>query len=335
MAGMTLAQLAALETEPLRKGIFMNIIRDIPLMSILPFENINSLRTIAIRWEKLPTGGAWRKLNEGYTAAQNGTVGQVEESLYGFGGEILYDRVLTKITNTIEDPVTLQTKMKIKALAYDWKDKFVNGDHATDEDAIEGLKKRVAALPARQRVTATGTGSTAALDVTASASVARKFINRWEQAYKRCNDGDVQAIFCNEDFLLGFGAAIRLVQSGGNFLDTTKDVLGREFVTWKGAPFYDLGYKADQSTEIITNTEAGDDGAAEATSVYFSSFNKENGIYGIQLEALNVYDPLTGGETSSAPQLMRRIDWWNGLAMFGSYGLVRLRNIKAPSSWTE
>lgn len=334
MSGITLAQMAALETEPLRKGIIMNIIRDAPLMQVIPFENVSSLRTIAVRWSKLPTGGAWRKLNEGYTASQEGTVEQVEESLFGFGGEITYDRVLTKIANMIEDPITLQTKMKIKALTYGWKDAFINGDHASDEDSFEGLKKRASNLPSRQYVRFAGTGSTAALDPTGSAANARAFFDKLEEAWHYCNGGQVDAIFCNEGFYLGLGRICRYAQTQGNFLDTTKDVLGRDLITWRGKPLFDVGYTIDQSTEIITNTETGDDGSANATSIYLASFNKEEGIYGIQLEPLTVYDPLNGGESSSAPQLLRRIDWWNGLAMFGSYGLVRATNIKGAGNWT-
>jgi len=333
MAGITLAQLAALETEPIKKGVMLNIIREAPLMDTFPFENVSSLRVIAVRWSKLPTGGTWRKMNEGYTSYEQGTVEQVEESLFGFGGDITYDRVLEKVTNTIEDPVTLQIKMKVKALAYGWKDIFINGDHASDEDSPEGLKKRVSNLPSRQSVYFAG-ASSAPLDPTASEANARAFLDKWEEAWHYCNGGQVDAVFCNEAVMLGFGRVLRFLQLNGNMLDVTQDTVGRELVTWKGKPLYDMGLKADQSTEIITNTEVAGDAGADSTSVYFASYNKENGIYGIQLENLTVYDPLDGGESSTAPQKIRRIDWWNGLAMFGSYGLVRARNLAAPSSWT-
>lgn len=333
MAGITLAQMAQLEKDPLRKGVFMNIIRDAALLDDFPFENVSTLRTIAVRWSKLPTGGTWRKLNEGYTASQEGQVEEVEESLFGFGGEITYDRVITKLAGFIEDPIQLQTKMKVKALSYGWKDMFINGDHASDEDAPEGLKKRVASLPTRQTVYFAASNG-AGLNPTNSAANARTFFDKWEEGWHYCNGGEVNAVFCNESVLLGFGRVHRYLQIQGNLLDVTKDTIGREFMTWKGRKLYDMGYKADQSTEIITNTETGGDSSANTTSVYFASYNKEQGITGIQLEPLQVYDPLSGGESSSAPMLLRRIDWWNGLAMFGSYGLVRMRNLLAPASWT-
>lgn len=329
---ITLAQIAKLENQPLRKAIILNIIRDAPLLDQLPFENIDSLKAVAVRWAKLPSVG-WRKLNEGYTTSETGDTEQVWESLFGFGGDITYDRVLEKLKNMIVDPMTLQTQMKIKALAFDWKDKFINGDHSVDADSFEGLKKRVSVMPARQTVWFAGSTS-APLDPTASAANARAFFDKMAEAKKYCNSGQANAIFCNEGVELGLGRAARYMQTAGNFLDITKDSLDREIVTFQGVPLYDMGLKADQSTEIITNTEVAGDAGADSTSIYFASYNTEEGVTGIQLEDLKVYDPLDGGEMESAPSKMLRIDWWNGLASFGSHGIVRARNLAAPSSWT-
>jgi hypothetical protein len=329
---ITLAQLAKLETNPLRKGVIMNIIRDAQLMDEFPFENVGSLKTVAVRNTKLPSVG-WRRLNEGFTTSETGDAEQVWESLFGFGGDITYDRILPKLQNMIEDPVIYQTKLKVKALAYDWKDKFINGDHASDEDAIEGLKKRVSVMPSRQTVYFAGAAA-APLDPTASAALARSFFDKLDEAFQYCNVGQVNAIFCNEAVKLGLGRAARYLQTAGNFLDVTKDSLDRSIVTFRGVPLYVMGVKADQTTEIITNTEVAGDSGADSTSVYFASYNMEQGITGIQLSDIEVYDPLGGGEMESTPAKMMRIDWWNGLAGFGSYGIVRARNLAAPSSWT-
>lgn len=334
MSGITLGQLAQVETEPVKKGILMNLIREFSVMEVLPFQSVSSLRNVAIRWGKLPTGGTWRKLNEGYTAAQEGTVEPVEESLFGFGGEITYDRVIGKITNTIVDPIVLQTEMKLKAISIGLKNAFINGDHLTDEDSIEGLKKRVSNLPARQTVYFASSTS-AGLDVTASAANARTFVNKLDEMWEYCLGGKVDAIFCNEKFKIGIKKAFNYLQSAGNYFDVTKDMLGRKYLTYNGATLYDMGYDTDQSTEIITNTETGGTGSSNTTSIYMASFDQTEGLNGMQLEPLQAYDPLNGAESASTPSKMLRIDWWMGLVLFGSHGLVRGRNLLAPSSWTE
>jgi len=328
----TLAQLAKLETDPTRKGIMTNIIRDAKVMELLPWENVGSLQSVAVRYRTLPTGGVFRKVGGAYTEATDGDVEQVWESVYGFGGEILFDRVFDKITNTIIDPKVLQTQMKLKAMALQFNDYFINGDHATDADGFEGLKKRVSGMPSRQTI---AIGDSAPSDATASAAAARTFLKNWDKAWYRCNNGSVNAIFMNEAMVYAFGDVLRYIgSSGGNLLDVTKDSFDRDLVTYKGAPFIDMGLKADQSTEIITVTETALDAGADSTSVYFASFNIDQGVVGIQLGPLESYDPNAGGEMSTQPAKQLRIEWWHGLAGFGSYGLTRLYNIGDPAGWT-
>jgi hypothetical protein len=328
----TLAQLAKVETDRMRKGVIMNILRNAKVMEGLPFENVDSLTSQALRLRTLGTGAAFRKIGGSYTEYTDADVEAVWESVYGFGGEIKFDKVFGLIKNTIVDPKVFQTQMKLKAMALQWNDYFINGDHATDADGFVGLKVRVAGMPSRQSI---AIGDSDSLDVTASIANARLFIDKWEQAWHYCNGGQVNAMFMNEGTYLGFPRALRYVQaSGGNFLDVTKDSFDREIVTYKGAPMIDMGVKVDQSTEIITSTETALDSGADGTSVYFASYGIEEGITGIQLNNLEAYDPNNGQELATAPATMLRVDWWNGLAGFGSYGLVRLSNLKAASSWT-
>ena len=328
----TLAQLAKIETEPLRKGVILNLLRDAKLMEWLPFENVNSLRSVAVRWTNLPDV-AFRGINTGYTASE-GDYEQVWESVYGFGGDIEFDRVFDKIKNTIIDPKTDQVNQKLKAMSLTFNDYLINGDHGTDPDGFEGLKKRIDSYPSRQKVGFAG-GSAAALDPTSSTASAKTFLNTWEKAHYRCNRGAVNGILMNEGMYWGFGQVMRYLGiSGGNIMDVTKDSFDREVLTYKGSPFIDVGLKKDQTTEIITQTEVAGDAGADATSIYFVSFGIDEAISGIQLSDMEVYDPLNGGERESKPTKLERIDWWVGLAGFGSYGITRAWNVEGPDNWT-
>ncbi len=334
MAGITLAQLAQVETSSLRKGVLMNLLRDSNILKIVPFQTVNSLKVQALRWETLPNGGTWRRLNEGYTSDESGNIGELWESLYAFGGDITYDRVLKKLGNVVQDPVVLQTEMKLKVMSLNYNNVFINGDHGVDPDQFEGLKKRVSAMPARQTVYFAAS-TAAGLDPTASTTNARTFLDKWDEMWYKCHGGAVDAIFCNEGVLWGVIRVLRYLQiSGASMLDTTKDVFGREVQTFKGKPFIDVGLSYDETTEILSNTEAGGTGSANTTSVYMVNFDSSDGLVGIELEPLKAYDPLTGGEMETKPSRLLRIDWWNGLASFGSYCITRGRNLLAPASWT-
>lgn len=329
---VTLSSVAKLMTEPLQKAIIQNILRESPLLDRMSFENVDSLTSIAVRWTQLPTVG-FRRINEGYTANE-GDVEQVYESVYGFGGEIEIDRVFGLIaSSTIKDPRQLNIEMKTKAMALTWAYYFINGDHGTEPDGFEGLKKRISNSPARQSIRASST--TDVLDPTAAAANARRFLDKWEEAAYKANGGDYQLILCNEGMLYGLGRVLRYVGvSGGPLLDVTTDQFDREIMTYKGAPMLDAGLYVDQSTEIISASETAEDAGTDATSVYFIPVNTENGIMGIQLEDMKIYDPLNGGERESKPTELVRIDWWCGLAGFGSYGPTRLHNIETPANWT-
>ena len=189
-------------------------------------------------------------------------------------------------------------------------------------------------MPTRQTVGFAG-ATAAALDPTASAANARFFLDKIEEMHKRTNGKEHNAWFMNEGMELGIGRVLRYLQaSGGNMLSVTQDSFGRDFPTLYGSPIIDVGLKADQSTEIITETETAGDAGADATSIYCVAFNDEQGVTGIQLSPMEVYDPLAGGELSTQPSKMTRIDWWLGLAGFGSYGATRGWNVEGAANWT-
>ena len=330
---VTLAHLAKIETDVLRKYVIANLLRKIKVMEYLPFTTVDSLKSVAVRWQTLPDV-AFRAINRGYTPSEGDTE-QVWEAVYALGGEIKYDRVFEKIGNTIVDMKQMQTDMKLMSIALKFNEYFINGDHASDGYGFEGLKKRITNMPSRQLVGFAGAAA-AALDPTASTAIANAFFNGLEEMHYKTNQGQVNAIFCNEGLYYGIGKVARYVQaSGGNFLDVTKDSFDRQITTWKGAPLIDIGLKKDQSTEIITETEVAGDAGADASSLYMASFNEEQGIIGIELPpGLEAYDPLNGGEQESTPTKLLRCEWWLGLAGFGSYGFTRGWNVEGAANWT-
>lgn len=330
MTAFSLATFAQLQQTPLKKGIIMNVIRHAPLLERMSFVNVNSLESIAVRLESLPDM-AFRSLNEGYTPG-GAQYGQVAEGVYGLGGELQFDRVYDKLGNTIKNPKQLEVEAKTMAAAIKFNDYVINGDHAVDAKGFVGLKHRIDNLPSRQKIAANGTD---ALDPTSSAANARKFLKLFEKAHYRAGNKSASVILMNETMAWAFADVLRYAGvGGGNWTDITKDLFDREVVTYKGTPFVDMGFKKDQSTEIITVTEDPGDGGNDTTSVYFVPFNEEQGIQGIQLAPMEIYDPLNGGEKESVPSTMMRFEWWVGLAGFGSYGPTRLYGIEDPDSWT-
>jgi len=330
---LTLADYAKLTKEPLEAYFIWNMVRDAPMAELIKFRTVSSLQVIANRVRALPSV-AWRNVNEGYTPNE-GSTEQVWEAVYAVGGEIKFDRVFDKVSNYIQEPKKLQTDMKTKALALEFNDILINGDHASNEKSFEGLKKRASNLPSRQSVYFAGVAgdSTSVLDPVDSAGNARIFLSKFNEMRYKCNRGSVAFYVMNEGIYWGFERILALAQSGGNMLDVTKDNFDRDFLTYKGARFIDIGWKKDQSTEIITESEVANNAGTDATSIYAVSLDDQEGLSGIQLGPPEVYDPLSGGEQESTPTKLIRFEWWVGLTTFGNHALVRGRNLQSATNW--
>ena len=319
---ITLSQVAKLQTNPGFKGVIQNIIRESRVLEYMSFENVDSLDVVAVRWIKLPET-KFRQINAGYEKV-SGDVDHVYESVYAFGADMQMDRVYEKLGNYIKDPRQENIEMITKSAGYKFKEYLIDGDHGVDPDGFEGLKKRISNASSRQEI---DLGDT--FDPVDSATNALLFVDKWEEAHYKANAGDVQMILLNEAMYWGF---TRVLRKAGidltGMMDVTKDQFDRNVVTYKGVPFVDMGWKIDMVTEIITNTENTDE-----TSVYFVPLNMEQGIQGIQLDNLEVYDPLGGSEMETLPSKLMRMEWWCGIAGFGSYGPTRLHGIQDPGDW--
>jgi hypothetical protein len=208
--------------------------------------------------------------------------------------------------------------MKLKAMAFEWNDTFINGNEVTvDEDEFNGLKYRVGQFPERQRIytDASGDGTGAALLVLSTAATQHQLLDALHEASH--NVGGADAFFMNEKTYLYLSSILRRQ----SLLDTTQDSFDRAINSFLGAPLIDVGLKADGSTEIITNTET-DASGNDATSIYAVKFGLDEGLVGLQLDNLDAY--VVTEELDSKPAKRIRIDWANGLATLGDYCICRI-----------
>jgi hypothetical protein len=333
---LTLNELYKQSRDPLQQGIIANLLRKSDLIGLLPFQNTSALRVTSTRWQadQLPSV-AHRRIGASYTES-TGKTEQVSETLFILGGEIKIDRVLLMDKSVIEDPITTQTKQKTTAMAYEFNNVAINGDHATDADTPEGMKKRVSNLPSRMSIDLASGGD--ALKVLASTTTENTFIDALHKAVKYVghrsvagssggpSDLGVTAFIMNESTWLGVGQALRRV----GLLNTASDQWERSFETFKGARLVDCGLKVDQSTEIILNTEDPGDGGDDASSIYVARFNADDAFRGLQLNNLAPYE--VTGEMETAPQMLRRIDWVYGFQQVGQYSLARIKGFKMAAS---
>lgn len=324
-----LNELAKVAKTPYDKAVLRDLLRQSKVLQTIPVVNTNALKVAATRWQTLPSTGT-RKVNGSYTES-TGVTENIESTLHIYGGDITIDRVLTKV-QAQEAPLTTQTAMKVASMTATFNNDFINGDHATNPDGYEGLKKLVSNQPARMTVDLASGGD--ALKVLASAANEHLLIDAMHEAMHKVDGGNAGNVVCfmNEATYLGVGKTLRRV----GLLSTQKDQYERVWETFAGAKLIDVGLLGDQSTEIILSTEDPGDGGNDSTSIYFARLGSDDGLHLLQLSGTSPtpYDPLQGAEggLGAVPGLVRRIDWVIGLRAKGRYAVARVKGFKMAAS---
>lgn len=245
------------------KGIVETFIRNSDLMKVLPFETVNTMQTQTRRMNGLPAV-TWRARGERFSDGGQPSWETVTDALYNIGAEINIDDADMKDKGPyIVNPLAFNTEAKVQAIVYDFHDKVINGDHATDPDSFEGLKVRLSNLASSQTLYAASE-----VDIRPSAvttALAYEFLNRVDEAIYNLDGnggGDIVAL-TDADFIRSFKNALRMVgqyvNSPGTPTSTinareTSNVAGPKagnVFEWDGVKYIDMGVKADQTTKIV------------------------------------------------------------------------------------
>jgi hypothetical protein len=318
-----LAELSKLETNILRKSVIDTLLFNTNLLEVVPWETIGQLATGVVRIKDLPSVG-FRKVNEGYSEGI-GHFEQKIESIALFGHDIDTDIAIARAKNTIADARAIQQTLTLKAVAYSFNDKFINGDPGTDPEEYKGIKERIDDIYADgftdQYIDLADTTDYGILRDSAARFA---FLDKLNELIYSIRGHQPDFLLMNKKMLL----AIRSLLLREKLLDATKDMFDRRIDVYLNCRLVDVGVKADQSTEIITNTETGGGGSYE-TSIYAVKFGVGDATWGLQQYPLEVRDL---GEIESKPVFRTRFDWNLGLATVDPRSLGRLYGIRADST---
>ena len=252
---LTLADYAH-DPNPLVAGVAKSLRANSRFMDILPFPTTSSLSIKVVREGTMPSV-SWRDVGADHGSAKAGKPDEIQEMAYSVGNEIQVDKVyLADKSARLYNPMTYQTEMTTKGIARNFCEKAVLGLPSDLKNPVGLFYRLTNELGSDQRIDA---GSGSGLDVspdsgTLSASV-QQLIDRLDQLLFTLTDdvSDNNNVYflMNDSLLLRLQSILRQSQ----MLDTSKDVLGRVFSSYKGAKFVDMGRKADDSTRIMTNVE--------------------------------------------------------------------------------
>jgi hypothetical protein len=331
-SSITLAQYALTANNPLIQKVALSLLQLGNVMEDWPLLTDNAMKQNGVRITgNLPTIN-WRKLNESSTTF-SGTPQQFAENAYIVSGMIDADRFIVADKNSIQDPRATQLQMFLAGWTYDMNDKFFNNNHSSgDVDAFVGLRQRL------DDTSTWGTNSACkinagALDISdsgLSTTSANALVSYLEQMLGEIGDldGNNVVFYMNRNMGRRVGRAIRQLGAGGGF-EMTSDTFGRRITTFRNAKVKVLGTKADQSTEIITNTEtsAGANGSSVYSSIYAVKYG-EGYIQPWQFNdfAQSIYQ--VGMRSDEPTQFRIAIDYAVGILQTHTRAVVRAYGFK-------
>jgi len=311
---------AQVEKSPLRAGIIDVFRRESVLMNELSFENSDTLSIQLTRTKGLPTVG-WRKIG-GTFSESKATFEPVQERVFDCGGFIDVDKLLVEAASIVNQRA-IQTDAFITALAYQFQDYFINGDPTVEPDGFTGLKYRIMTWETGQHVNATS-GLDISPDATGLAANQLRFITYVNQLIHKCDGHSCDMLLMNSSAYLALQAAL----TGSGLLSTTEDNYARKIPTWGvgGPKIIDVGVKADQSTDIITDLEDEDGvGSGPATSIYAVKMG-DKFVKGFQLYGIDAKDI---GLLESGVAYRTVVDWPLGIYHVNPRSFARLSGIIA------
>jgi len=321
----TLAELSKIETDVLRKSVIDTLLMEASAMEFVPWETIGTLSTSVVKYQDLPSVG-FRKLNAGYTES-TGTFLQKTETVSLMGGMIDTDKALARAKNTIADARAIQQQMMVKAIAYKFNDKFINGSPISDPEEFKGLTLRVEDIVAEgyteQLIDCAGTyGAARDAGILYDTANRNNFLDKLFALVYSIDGHKPDLLIMNKKCLLAVSSLLRQEK----LLNQAQDQFGRFIDMFSGVRMVDIGTKADQVTEIITNTEdpQGLYTSHVSTSIYAVKFGVGEELWGIQEYPMEVTDK---GLLEAKPVYRTEIDWPLGLAHVSPRCVARLCNV--------
>lgn len=148
---LTLTEAAKLSNDVLLQGVIETVIKDDPLMELMPWVPIVG-NALTYNQENAAAGAAWYDPNETWVE-QTPTFTQLTAQLRIAGGDADVDNFLKRTRSNINDIEAEVIMLKAKAVRDEIRDSLINGNNSTNPKQPDGLDRLI---PAGQEVFANG-----------------------------------------------------------------------------------------------------------------------------------------------------------------------------------
>lgn len=302
---VTLAQAAALEADPVRRGALETATQVSLVWDRLPFENIEG-NAYAYDKDKVLPGTGFRTVNEAYVES-TGVINQDTERLVILGGDADVDQFIEKTMQSSRGVLMAdQVRMKLESAQATYVDAMFNGDVEVNPKSFDGLRKRL-------------TGSQV-IDSEAPANT-EAFLDELDELFGSVAGGAPDVVYGPSQAISRLKSLGRKV-GGAEYINS--EITGKREFTWNGVPFIDPGEHWSGRKILGYDDENGGD----LYAVKFASGIGVPGVLGITNGGLQAYFL---GELQEKPAIRTRIDFYTGLVAQGGKAAARLRAVKTSA----
>lgn len=300
---VTLAQAAAVEPDPVRRGAIETMHAVSNVFDRLPIESIQG-NAYSYDTEGALPGTGFRSVNEAYVES-TGVINMDTESLVILGGDADVDRFLEKTFGASRGSLMAQqVKMKLTSSHGTFVDAMFNGDANVDPKSFEGLRKR---LIGKQVLDSEhGYGS-------------ELFLDDLDLLFAQVQGGAPDVVYCPQEIIARLKSLGRKV-GGAEYINS--EITGKREFTWNGVPFIDPGEHWSGRRILGFDTTVGSD----LYAIKFANSFNDVGVMGISNGGLQAYNL---GELQEKPAYRTRIEFYCGLVVQGGKAAARLRGVKA------
>ena len=221
-----------------------------PIMELLRFKLNPALSQKILRYNSL-NAPTWRNIGEAFQQSKIEPT-PIEERLHFMGGKIEVPYEYVKAPSLNGDPRAIQTEAQMKSAAFGFNDAFFNGDPTSDPKTLVGMWYRI------KNDLGSGQYFDANLDVSDDTAVTTWYHKMFDRVDRLISLVDGQpsqkVLFCGDTMFRRINSALR--QANMNF---TAELAGKQYLTYGmgGPKIVNVGYKYDQSTQILGTAENG------------------------------------------------------------------------------
>lgn len=300
-------------------GVVETLIEESPMIEVLPWTPFAGNALQHDEEGTLPNV-QFRRVNEGYTPS----FGSDNSHFWGvaiLGGEVKVDKFLINVTATKEDLEAKQWGKLAKANSMRFS---YEAFHGTGSAASKGFKGINALIDEGfgQKYTFSATGAT----INTSTN-----LNKLDEAIDLFrNQGMPDVMWLNRTCRRQITWAARSAYSGYALIDVGTSTFGKKVVMYDDIPMRIMGDGMDSSgniTPLLGFNEDPGDATADTCSLYFAKTGPDD-VTGL-LGKGGSFEAYRLPELESGPQILGRMEWYPGIAIFNQYSIVRVTGITA------